>query len=83
MWDKPTETSAAARNLRQVLVAYLQRARLVALWPGADGLTIEDILDFYPKAVVAGEVPDWQQLLREHPELEAEIHAWRAGKELR
>ena len=53
--------------LRQVLLDYLQASWVVA-WPGADGLTEDDILNCYPQASVAGKVPDWQELCRRHTE---------------
>ena len=81
MRDKATVRNATAWGLREVLLDYLQGSCSVAAWPGGDGLTLEDILDFYPKAVVRGKVPDWQQLLRRHPELEAELHSWLAAKD--
>jgi hypothetical protein len=70
----------AARHLREILLAYLQAAE-VSAWPGCDALTVEDVLDSYPEAVAGNKVPDWQQLLRRHPELEAELHVWLAAKD--
>ena len=64
----------SADLLRQVLVDYLLASRVVA-WPGADGLTADDILSFYPQASVAGEVPDQQELCLRHAELIAEIQS--------
>ena len=59
----------------------LEAGGCVATWPGGDGLTIEDLLDAYPEAVARGKVPDRQQLLCRHPELEAELHVWMAAKD--
>ncbi|HMC66558.1 MAG TPA: hypothetical protein VKI65_16615 [Gemmataceae bacterium] len=47
----------------------------------AGGLTVEDVVTCYPEAVAGGEVSDWQQLLRQHAELDAELHAWLADKD--
>jgi hypothetical protein len=74
-------SNTASRRLLEVLLGYLAGTGSVAAWPGGDGLTLEDILDLYPQAVAAGEVPDWQQLLSRHPELDAELHAWLAAKD--
>jgi hypothetical protein len=54
--------------LRQVLLDYLLTSRAIN-WPGADGLTEDDVISCYPEAVAAGEVPDCQELRRRHPEL--------------
>jgi hypothetical protein len=81
MYGKPTECNSTATRLRAILLGYLQAAGSVAAWPGGDGLTLEDLLDAYPEAVAAGEVPDWQQLLCRHPELDAELHDWLAAKD--
>ena len=64
-----------------IMLGYLQAAMCMATWPGGDGLTIDDVLDFYAEAVARGQVPDWQQLLCRHPELGAELHAWLAAKD--
>ena len=58
--------------LRQVLLDYLLASKVVD-WPGGDGLTEDDILNCYPQASAAGEVPDRQELCRRHAELVAEI----------
>jgi hypothetical protein len=80
MPGKLTESNETARQLREVLLGYLQAAAMTA-WPGGDGLTLENILDFYPEAVAAGEAPDWQELLRRHAELATELQAWLAAKD--
>jgi hypothetical protein len=81
MYFKPTECHGSKKRLREVLLGYLQAAGAFAAWPGGDGLTIEDILDVYPQAVSRGEVPDWQQLLCRHPDLDMELHVWLAAKD--
>jgi hypothetical protein len=81
MPGKATEPSEAAGRLREVLLGYLQAAPRVTAWPGGDGLTVENILDFYPEAVAAGEVPDWQELLCRHPEVATELQTWMASKD--
>jgi hypothetical protein len=80
MHRDPTPELIAPRCLRDVLLGYLQ-AGGVGGWPGCDGLTVEGVLDGYPEAVAAGSVPDWQQLLRRHPEWAEALHAWLAAKD--
>lgn len=63
---------AADGLVRDILLRYLQRSSVVD-WPGADGLTEDDILDRYPLAIALGEAPGHQQLCRAHPELTSEI----------
>ena len=81
MYRKPTEINSTTKRLQEILLGYLQAGGCIATWPGGDGLTIEDVLDAYPEAVAGGQVPDWRELLRRHPELEAELHVWMAGKD--
>jgi hypothetical protein len=81
MTTQPTAARANLRALSEILLVHLQAAGSVAAWPGGDGLTIEDILDLYPEAVAAGQVPDWRELLRQHPDLEAELNTWLAAKD--
>ena len=80
MYGKPVDCNSTVRRLREILLGYLQASK-VSAWPGGDGLTVEDVVACYPEAVAGGEVPDWQQLLRQHPELEAELHTWLADKD--
>ncbi len=81
MPDKRTESNEVAGRLREVLLDYLQVAACVTAWPGTDGLTLEVVLDFYPEAVATGDVPDWQELLRRHPDLATVLQEWMAAKD--
>jgi hypothetical protein len=68
------KTLTAAR-FKDVLLGYL-RTSAVSLWPGGDGLTVEDVLRHYPEAIVAGRVPGRQELLRRHPDLADDVDAF-------
>lgn len=69
----PAESANQPESLlRQLLLEYLQDSRAVD-WPGADGLTEDDILNFYPQASAKGNVPDGPELCRRHSDLVAEI----------
>jgi hypothetical protein len=65
--------------LQQVLLDYLQASRIVG-WPGADGLTDDDIVNCYPRAIVAGDVPGWHELQSRFPDLADDLQALRSAK---
>jgi hypothetical protein len=75
-----TPCDAAVNRLRGILLDHL-RAAGVAAWPGCDGLTVEAVLGDYPEAVAAGDVPDREQLLGQHPELAEALRAWPAAQD--
>ena len=79
MYDDPGEFAQHERRLREVLLGYLQ-AMHVPLWPGADSLTLDEVLLSYPENVAAGRAPDRQELLRRHPELEDALLAFFAKR---
>jgi hypothetical protein len=73
----PTESDV--RTVTELLLTYLQSGK-VLLWPGADGLLVEDVLSCYPEAMTAHEVPDCHELRRRNPELSRAIQAFWAGQ---
>jgi hypothetical protein len=68
MINKELDISGECRRLDQLLLAYL-RAADAPPWPGADGVTLADVLQSYPRSAVDGLVPDLPALLQKHPEL--------------
>jgi hypothetical protein len=72
------DVSDAGRRLHELLLEHLRAADAPA-WPGADGLTLEEVLHSYPQAAAEGLVPDLRVLLEEHPELGDAVRAFFAG----
>ena len=79
MYSDSANDGSLRDQLRRVLLDYLQ-PRLAVVWPGADGLTDEDALGFYPQARASGHVPDVDELCRRHPNLVGEIRSLFARK---
>jgi hypothetical protein len=74
-----THDSAQAEQMRAILLGYLQ-CRAAGLWPGSDGITMDDILGSYRQAAAAGRVPDLAELRRRFPDLAESLASWFAGQ---
>jgi hypothetical protein len=72
MSDVPAESEVRWRQLQELLLGHLSAAEM-PVWPGADGLTLEEVLFTYSHAVAAGRVPGREQLLAQRPDLEKEL----------
>jgi len=66
----PSDARAVScpQRLRDVLLGHLA-CPWVTVWPGADGVTVEEVLASYPEAVAVGQAPGLAELLADHPEL--------------
>jgi hypothetical protein len=71
-----SEPSSAAApwttEIQDLLLGYLLGAAAPA-WPGADGLTLDEVLRSYPQAAAAHAVPEPDRLLHRYPHLRAEL----------
>lgn len=66
------DSSDKCRLVHELLLAYLQIASAPP-WPGADGLTLEEVLASYPQWSASGLVPDLPSLLQRHPDLDEDL----------
>jgi hypothetical protein len=78
MTNERPEPVVRAEALPDVLLGYLRDAGC-PLWPGADGLTVNEVLRSYPHIAAAGRVPDLEELLRRHADLRDSLLAFFAG----
>jgi hypothetical protein len=75
---EPQPTDDGPRRLRELLLGYLQVPGGTT-WPGADGLTVREVLLSYPHAAAAGLVPGRPELAARHPELAGALRAFFGG----
>jgi hypothetical protein len=64
-----------AEQVKAILLGYLQ-CRAACLWPGGDGLTLDELVRSYPQAARARLVPGLPELRRRFPDLDAALAAW-------
>jgi hypothetical protein len=62
-------------RLHALLLDYL-RGPSVSYWPGADGVTLDEVLASYPRVAAAHQVPPLDELLVRHAELSGELLAF-------
>jgi len=72
MIDQRERCVCCGQCLREVLLGHLQAPEALP-WPGADGLTVEEVLASYVLAARQGCVPDQEELCRRHPDLVPEV----------
>jgi hypothetical protein len=66
--NEKRDVSERCQRLYELLLAHLGEADAPP-WPGADSLTLDEVLHSYPQAAAAGLVPDLRTLLEDHPDL--------------
>jgi hypothetical protein len=66
----PTRPEQASCDdaLLELLLQYMRNSDCPS-WPGADGLTVPEVVRCYPQYAAIGRVPDLDFLLRRHTEL--------------
>jgi len=65
------DLTARQKQVQELLLRYLLAT--VRRWPGAESMTLDDVLSAYHQAASGGHVPNLDKLLRQHPELATEL----------
>ena len=82
MSDALPEQPDGRARVNALLLEYLSLPG-VTTWPGADALTVEEVLASYPEAVAAGRAPALDELIARHPERTDELRAFFAAHALK
>ena len=82
MSDALSDQPDGRTSVNALLLAYLSLPG-VTTWPGADALTVEEVLASYPEAVAAGRAPALDELIARHPERTVELRAFFAAHALK
>jgi hypothetical protein len=64
------------QQMLEEILLHLLQASAAFVWPGVDGLSLQDALESYWDALAAGRVPSRQELCRCYPELSDAIEAF-------
>ena len=78
MYDEPAENAGRHQCVRALLLQYLFVAGLPE-WPGADGVTTDEVLLTYPDYAAEGRVPGLPALIAHFPEYGDELSAFFAA----
>ena len=62
------EHASSGDAVLELLLEYMRNSDCPS-WPGADGLTVPEVVRSYPQYAASGRVPDLNSLLRRHAEL--------------
>ena len=82
MSDALSDQPDGRTSVNALLLDYLSLPG-VTTWPGADALTVEEVLASYPEAVAAGRAPALDELIARHPERTVELRAFFAAHALK
>jgi hypothetical protein len=79
MQQECRELAARQKLVQELLLRYLLAT--VHRWPGAESMTLDDVLFSYHQAARCGQVPTCAELQQRHPELATELQIFFALNE--